>query len=506
MKNSYVKYLFVVFLLMYTTAVLAERVEINGIPYDVIVKAKQAKVLNSSLEYTGHIVIPATIVHNGVTCNVTSIEYSAFEFRNAITGIEIPNTVTSIGYCAFNGCSSLTSITIPNSVTSIEESVFNNCSNLEEIIVEKGNPVYDSRDNCNAIIETATNSLIVGCKNTIIPKDIMAIAPQAFQDCKNLKSVVIPDSVISIGQQAFYYCKGLTSIVIPNSVTNIGGWAFYDCSSLTNIEIPNSVTSIESNTFYSCSSLTSVTIGAGVEEISLSAFAKCENLTDVYCLATTPPVCERNSDGIIDTFIESFPEYMTLYVPANAINEYKKTAPWNTFGNIVAINGGSAPTPTPKCANPVISYRNGELLFNCRTDSAEFVTKITDSDIDTFYSKSVTLSATYNISVYATANGYDNSDVVNATLCWIECDCGRNNNGINSIGISSTAALVTSNNGVITVDCSLDGKTVAVYTSAGVLIDEVTIKNGNAIVQTSLSKGSVAIVKIGEKSVKVVVD
>ena len=195
---------------------------------------------------------------------------------------------------------------------------------------------------------------------------------------------------------------------------------------------------------------------------------------------------------------------MTLHVPASAISDYKKATPWSSFGNIVAINGGSTPTPTPKCANPVISYRNGELFFDCQTYGAEFVTKITDSDIDTFYSKSVTLSAIYNISVYATANGYDNSDTVNATLCWIEN--GESDNTNNIINVPAVAVLVTSANGAVTVSCSLEGGTVAVYTTDGTLVGSAVITNGSATIQSGLSKGSVAIVKIGNKSVKVVVD
>ena len=146
--------------------------------------------------------------------SVTSIGGFAFETCSGLTSVTIGNSVTSIEYYAFYGCYSLTSITIPNSVTSIGELAFSRCSGLTSIVVEEGNTMYDSRENCNAIIETATNTLIAGCQNTIIP-----------------------NSVTSIGGGAFYWCSGLTSITIPNSVTSIGEYAFQDCSSLAVVNV-----------------------------------------------------------------------------------------------------------------------------------------------------------------------------------------------------------------------------------------------------------------------------
>ena len=167
--------------------------------------------------------------------SVTSIGNSAFSNCRGLTSVTIGNSVTNIGNNAFDNCSSFTSIEIPNSVTSIGSDVFYGCTGLTSIIVSDGNTVYDSRNNCNAIIETSTNTLITGCKNTIIPNSVTSIGDSTFSNCTGLTSITIPDNVTSIGNYAFSNCTGLTSVTIPNSVTSIGNSAFHGCSGLTSI-------------------------------------------------------------------------------------------------------------------------------------------------------------------------------------------------------------------------------------------------------------------------------
>ena len=225
--------------------------KINGIYYNFsgsVATVTYKKKFEKS--YSGAVVIPKTVTDYGKTYSVkyigemaffdcdgltsvvipnsvTSIGHEAFNYCHGLTSVTIPNSVTSIGNWAFNGCS-LTSVTIPNSVTSIGNDAFLNCS-LNSIGVETGNTTYDSRNNCNAIIETATNTLILGCDNTVIPSNVANIGKRAFSWCNLMTSITIPNSVTTISNEAFEYCKGLTSITIPNSVTNIESSAFEGC-------------------------------------------------------------------------------------------------------------------------------------------------------------------------------------------------------------------------------------------------------------------------------------
>ena len=186
-----------------------------------------------------------------IPSSVTSIGNHVFYECSSLTSITIPNSVTSIGESAFDKCSGLTSITIPNSVTSIGMQAFTGCSGLTSMSVESGNTVYDSRGNCNAIIETATNTLLSGCQNTIIPSSVTSISAYAFTGCSGLTSINIPNSVTSIGEWAFGRCSSLTSIVIPSGVTSIGSYTFYNCTSLESITSQaTTAPTIKSNTFW----------------------------------------------------------------------------------------------------------------------------------------------------------------------------------------------------------------------------------------------------------------
>ena len=304
--------------------------------------------------------------------SVTSIGESAFSGCSGLTSLTIPNSVTSIGNEAFFECKGLASLTIPGSVTSIGESAFSGCSELTSIVVDEGNTKYDSRNNCNATIETASNTLIFGCKSTIIPNSVTSIGQSAFSGCSELTSVTIPNSVTSIGNSAFGGCSGLTSLTIGNSVTSIGENAFMGCSALAEVDL-NSVSNLGDKAFSGCTGLKSVSmlkaksvnatafegcttietlmlpyewttdfkmdlsgttqlrtlyIGENTASIPDNIFVNNKLLFDVYSNATTPP-----SIGTATFGSETY-SYATLYVPQGSVDAYKAANGWSKFEDI----------------------------------------------------------------------------------------------------------------------------------------------------------------------------
>ena len=298
--------------------------------------------------------------------SVTSIGDGAFRGCRGLTELTLPNSVTSIGESAFSGCSGLTELTLPNSVTSIGNYAFSDCSGLEKITVDRGNKRYDSWGNCNSIIETGTNTLIVGCKNSVIPNSVTSIGDCAFYGRSGLTKLTLPNSVRSIGDCAFYGCSGLTELILPNSVRSIGDIAFTYCSGLEKITvesgnscydsrdncnsiidtefntlivgcknsvIPNSVTSIGYYAFYGCSGLTELTLPDSVASIGDGAFICCSDLSKITSLAEIPPVC---GSGVFDRVNKTNCE---LIVPIVSVTAYKQAEVWNEFSNIRGFSG-----------------------------------------------------------------------------------------------------------------------------------------------------------------------
>ena len=339
------------------------------------------------------IVIPESVTEFGpsvfVSCrslvditlppHITSIPENLLLDCEELPSINIPNGVVSIGERAFDSCFKLDSVLIPESVTSIGYFAFSACRALSSLRVAEGNPVYDSRDNCNAIIETATNMLHIGTKATVIPNTVTEVGTYSFYGCYSLPAISFPPSVTTISHQAFSYCHALTSIKIPNTITSIPGACFMGCSRLERVVLPETLT----------------WLGA-------MAFQDCKSLKEVFCHCPTPP------DPVNSLlYWLSDPELIagrTLYVPAGSKEAYASQPNWaQYFGRIVEMGNEFHMSDTTVMRGDVISIpvrlTNSDTFMAFQTDVylPEGFTLVTDENEDFVVTPSNRLSSNHVI-------------------------------------------------------------------------------------------------------------
>ena len=430
---------FVVMMIMTTSSVSAE--VIDGLCYDLNSDTKTATLIPriDNEKYSGDVIIPEKVKGNdGEEYVVTEIGPNCFEDCSGLTSISIPSSVTLLGEGCFWDCSGLTSITIPSSVTSLGINCFSGCSGLTSID---------------------------------LPSSVTALDYYFFSDCSSLTSITIPSSVTRLGIYCFSGCSGLTSITIPSSVTSLYESCFANCSGLTTIKIPSSVTYMGNECFSGCKALKTVYFEGKVPEIDY--------------LGT----------GISYT--------SNIKVPAEYLQDYKK-ALGSDYLYISAWNPNELDDddkPVAPCATPTISYESGELKFACETAGAKYHYTISSRDMTTNAISDdgkASLSATYHISVYATADNHTASPKAEATLYWINANLETTN-----INPTKTRGIVASaHDGIVSISGLYNGEVVKFYAVDGKLLGSSSAVDGVASCAVS---ESMVIAKIGMDSIKVLI-
>ena len=331
-----------------------------------------------------------------------------------------------------------------------------------------------------------------GLTSITILSSVTSLGDYCFGGCSGLTSITILSSVTSLGDYCFEGCSGLTSITIPSSVTSLGVRCFEDCSGLTSITIPSSVTSLSDYCFEGCSNLASITIPSSITSLNFDCFKDCSGLETVYFKGKVPKY----------RFLSYIPTTTIIKVPTEYLQDYK-----NAFGSsykyIYAWNpseSGDDTKPVTQCATPSISYASGELKFASETAGAEYHYTITDADMaSNAYNKEgkVALSAAYNISVYATADGHTASDKAEATLYWINANL---DNGTNINQVRTRGVVASAHDGIISLSGLDDGEVVKFFAADGKYLGSTVAANGAASYAVS---ESLVIAKVGKDSIKI---
>jgi len=308
------------------------------------------------------------------------------------------------------------------------------------------------------------------------------------------------------GYSPFYRNTSLRSVTISDYETEIPQNEFYGCTNLKNVRIGNGVKTIGAWAFSGCSSLDTFSFGSSLESIGQEAFSDCTAMTHLTSRAATPPACGTQALDDINKW------NCQLTVPAGCVSTYQLSDQWKEFFFIKGEDGEvppDIPNPEPyekKCATPTIAYTDGKLKFSCETEGVQFVSTIRDEDIKSYETEEVDLSVTYTITVFAKKEDYDDSEIATATLCWIDAE--PRTEGLDEDVITEVKAmpvLIQSQSGIITIQGVNEGTPIAVYGIDGKQYGSTIAEKGNATIATSLQLGSIAVVKIGEKAIKVVI-
>lgn len=429
-----------VMMVMITSKALAgDNIEvIGGFRYLLDSDTKTATLLPNTEEYVDYdIEVPGSVkAKDGNNYKVTAFGDGCFKNCEIITSITIPSSVTSLGNECFYHCYGLTSITIPSSVTSLGD--------------------------------------------------------WCFEGCKGLTSITIPSSVTSIGEMCFS-CSGLTSVMIPSSITSLGESCFGDCANLTSITIPSSVTSLEKMCFAS-SGLISIMIPSFVTYLGSSCFQYCRDLESIYFMGKNPYRISK-AEIPITCIIYVPEEYLQNYKDALGA-DYKYIYTWNPNGS------GDDDKPVTQCATPSVFYGAGKLKFSCETAGAKYHYTISDKDMATdalSEDGNVTLSAAYDISVYATADGYKTSEKAKATLYWVNANL---ENATNINQARTRGVVASAHDGIVSISGLDNGEVVKFYAADGKLIGSSSAVDGTASCAVS---ETMVIAKFGDNAIKVAV-
>lgn len=452
------KNLLLIWCLLFPLSLWAYDVEIDGIYYNLHSKSKTATVTQGDNYYSIKCTIPEFIEYSGETYTVTEIGLSAFGHSKNLTTVILPSSIVEIGEKAFY-LTSLTDINLPHGLIKIGDGAFSACRSLVSITIP--NTVTHIGSQCFSMCESLTN--------VNLSTSLTELSASLFKDCKKLKTIIIPNSVKKIGFAVFSHCTSLEQITFPETIEKIDSKAFEYCTSLREIDIPSTITDL--------AYITGLT------------FSFCSELTKFTCRAEKVPQANENM------FESSGVEYATLYVPANAIEQYKKTAPWSYFGTILPIGGNS----NEQCSTPEIKYEDGVLTFHSDTEGAEVYSTIKALDAGDYISKKVNLSVTYEITAYAKKSGYLNSELAKATLCWIDAKPEQTGT-IDLNQLKAAPIIVKSISDVIEIDGIADGDTIDFYTFGGQFLGNAQPLNGQARFETS---ENMIILKIKDKAIKI---